>query len=747
MTAASQADLRVAEQECAREPIHIPGAIQAAGLLYVLDAETGAERGRSANARALADAARAALRAAITQAGPVPQTVDTVATADGARWTATLHRADPATVLLELEPAEDPAGAARALDHLGEAIDALAGAGDVVGAAGAAAAALRAMTGFDRVMVYRFAPDWSGEVIAESLASPAIDSFRGLRFPASDIPAQARALYRLTRVRLIADAQAAPVPLETDRSDIDLSRAMLRAVSPVHLRYLANMGVRASMSVAIARVGATGGDEHDLALWGLLACHHEAGPRPVGHRARQVAATLGRALAWRIAELEQAEMAALRIRLSGLAGALGAALADPRAGIGQALAPLDAGLRDAVDSGGFVLIEDGRTLFGSADTAAPATLAAAIAAAADANGAYETDRTSDSALADAGLQLAQAGWSGLLARRIITGGAPASGDVWAVWLRREFRHEVVWAGDPQKNLGEAAPGALPSLTPRCSFAAWREQVADRSAPFAPGQRAGAELVREALREALLGRIRAVAGALDETRRRNEAIRFFADAAVHDLREPLWQIQVFAGALREDLEASAENGELAAVIETSAGRMRGMLDDLAEYAIADVPIDEPVAVSLDAVVAEAASDIAAQLRASGAVLVVELEGVPPVRGDPARLRRVFQNLFSNAIKYRRVDVRLRIDVTATGSANAVRCTVADNGVGFDAEDRERIFEPFLRLDHPGITRTEGLGLGLAICRRIVEGHGGCMTADAAPGEGARFELTLTPEVSA
>ncbi len=758
MNRAFEADLRRAEEECAREPIHRPGAIQPAGMLYVLDAATGAVRGRSVNARPLAEADLAGLRAAIAAAAAAPQTAGEVATVDGARWTASLHRADPATVLLELEPCEDRDGAARALDHLGDTIDALAGAADIVAAAGAAAGHLRAMTGFDRVMVYRFAPDWSGEVIAESLAEggggPAIDSFGGLRFPASDIPAQARALYRANRVRLIADAASGPVALETDRPDLDLAnldlgRATLRAVSPVHLAYLANMGVRASMSVAISHVGDKGGHE----LWGLLACHHMAGPLPVGHRARQAAETLGRALAWRIAELETTETATVRSRLAGLTSELARALADPEARIGRVLAPLGEGLREAAGSGAFLILDAGETLFGATGAPAvpgPGTLADALAAAADGDGGFETDRTGAGALGEAGTELAAMGWCGLLARRVVVGSGvrpdsgPAPGDVWAVWLRREFRHEVVWAGDPAKNIGEAALGAQPALSPRRSFAAWRELVAGRSAPFGPAHRAGADLMREALREALLRRAQAMAAALDDARRRNEAIRFFADAAVHDLREPLWQIQVFAGALREDLQATSESGELAAVIETSAGRMRGMLDDLADFATADLGVDSFQPVALATVVAEAVQDMGEQLRAGGGAIAVALSDLPPVRGDAARLRRVFQNLFSNAIKYRRAEVALRIEVTGERDGAEVRCTVADNGVGFDREDRERIFEPFLRLDQQGAARAQGLGLGLAICRRIVEGHGGSISADAAPGQGARFELILATE---
>ncbi len=127
---------------------------------------------------------------------------------------------------------------------------------------------MRALTGFDRVMVYRFDPDGSGEVIAESARS-SLDPYLGLHYPASDIPKQARALYERNWLRIIADVDAAPVPVLPARDPhgrlLDLSMSSLRTVSPIHLEYLRNMGVAASLSVSILRGGK---------LWGLFACHH-----------------------------------------------------------------------------------------------------------------------------------------------------------------------------------------------------------------------------------------------------------------------------------------------------------------------------------------------------------------------------------------------------------------------------------------------------------------------------------------
>ena len=135
------------------------------------------------------------------------------------------------------------------------------------------ARAVRALTGFDRVMVYRYDADYNGEVVAEAKRAD-LNSFLGLHYPASDIPAQARALYEKNWIRLISDVDYAPAPIEpadhpATGAPLDLTYSTLRSVSPIHLEYLRNMGVRASMSISLLR---------DDKLWGLIACHHYAGP-------------------------------------------------------------------------------------------------------------------------------------------------------------------------------------------------------------------------------------------------------------------------------------------------------------------------------------------------------------------------------------------------------------------------------------------------------------------------------------
>ena len=174
--------------------------------------------------------------------------------------------------------------------------------------------AMRSLTGFDRVMVYRFDREWNGEVIAEA-RTPTLNSFLGLHYPATDIPAQARELYRRNWLRLIPDIAYRPVPIHprssfADDQPLDLSLATLRSVSPIHVEYLSNMGVSASMSVSILVDGN---------LWGLIACHHYSGPHRPSVAQRNAAEHLGQLISLRVAETAEADTRRRVMELTALA--------------------------------------------------------------------------------------------------------------------------------------------------------------------------------------------------------------------------------------------------------------------------------------------------------------------------------------------------------------------------------------------------------------------------------------------
>lgn len=786
-------DQRIADPECAREPIHAPGAIQPHGRLLVLSPHDGAVIAASANCVAAGGAAPtlAALltpesagrvqAAARAPAGADPGTVvlEDLEGTDGGQLTGLLHRSGQGRpVLVELEREVDPstrASVARSvLGALNDAILRLRTAPDERAACAITAAAIRRMTGFDRVMVYHFLPDWSGRVIAEDLASDEIDSFEGLRFPASDIPAQARALYLSKGLRLIPDATAAAVPLRvtpgaeigplSGHGALDLSACGLRAVSPLHLQYLANMGVRASMSVAV--VG------RDGTLWGLVACHHQAGPLALPYETRQAVETVGRALGWRLSELEARELLEARTGLEALCELLVGRLSDPGTQIDEALAPEARALLEAVDAPGFALVgvptpallqrpaEPGTGEGGSGDgtiAIGPGAIAG-LAEALDRVGGemVVTDRLDPASLGRPGRALSAGGVCGLLAMRLVE--KQRSSGIWVVWLRGELVHEVVWAGNPDKasirpdqRPGRPAGGPS-SLSPRHSFSAWREQARASAESFAKPRIAAAATIAAALQRGLLRRAGAVERENLDLARRNDEIRFFADAAVHDLREPLWQVQVFAGMLCEELGVSSMAGEIedltrmAAVIEESAQRMRRLLDGLSVFAGSGRQPDNLRATELGGLLAQVISQSEDRIRQADAAIELDLDDVETVWCDALQMHRVFQNLVNNALKYVDPSRPARIRIQARRSGRIVRLDVSDNGLGFAPEEAALIFEPFRRLERHSAVVADGLGLGLAICRRIVEAHGGTIEARGVAAEGAQFTVTL-PDVQA
>lgn len=448
---------------CASEPIHAPGAVQPHGALLVLDGD-GVVRSVSANLDAVAGRPAGEVLGRTLAEGLGPAWADALAgTAEG--LVATVEVGGEAfecvaaehdgVVLLEVE--RGPGDALADASRLFPMLDAFHGATSIDELLGGAVATVAQLTGFDRVMCYRFDPDWNGEVVAE-VVGPGVAPFDGLRFPASDIPPQARAQYERTPLRLIPDAAAEPSPLLVEDAawaDLDLSDVSVRAVSPVHLRYLRNMGVRSSMSVSLTVDGR---------LWGLIACHHSSGVVRPSHRVRNAvrlaARTTSTVLAVLLSQAASEHKVVLLHRLARLAGAL----RDD-----EARAPLDvlsdhaAEAMALVDATGLVLTgERSRHVAG---TVAPDDVVAGLVARA---------RTAGGALVDDHLGAEDGGPAGALVVPVV-----GTADQWLVWFRPETAETVRWAGDPAKRADEATG----RLEPRASFAAYVEEVRGRAAPW------------------------------------------------------------------------------------------------------------------------------------------------------------------------------------------------------------------------------------------------------------------------
>ena len=339
---------------------------------------------------------------------------------------------------------------------------------------------VRLLTGFDRVMVYRFLADDTGEVIAESLAD-GVQAYLGVRYPASDIPPQARALYLRSRVRVIASTDYRPSPIQPamlpDGNPLDLSMHGLRSVSPVHLEYMRNMGMAASMSISIIVDGR---------LWGLVACHHRS-PRQLPPRHRTAADLLGMFSSLRVTSMQHLETATRKTRArgirTGMLRALGS-VSDPNA----YLAALLPELREMIPADAAVLPNGGERVI-DGDAVSAATLAAARPWLDAQPQSVAATQVAADWLGDAEPE----GHAGILGMRLDDGRT-------MLLLRREQIGDVRWAGEPVKHLVATDDGLR--LAPRRSFNVWREKVRGQAEPWSREDLDDAESTAVLLRQAL-----------------------------------------------------------------------------------------------------------------------------------------------------------------------------------------------------------------------------------------------------
>ncbi|HLM46210.1 MAG TPA: ATP-binding protein [Myxococcaceae bacterium] len=736
----SEADL----SQCDREPIHLLGGIQPHGVLLafsepeltlvLVSANTEAQLGLPPErlvGRPLAEVLHPSSLAHLERALAQSITGALRIEAAGRFFIGSMHRGDGLTVL-ELEPAAAFSNEEEALGMVDLLLSPLARARGPLGLLQAAADAVRALTRFDRVMVYRFDSDWHGEVVAESRAED-MDSFLGMHFPASDIPAQARALYTRNTLRLIADAHAQPVPLvpavlPSLGRPLDLSGAALRSVSSIHLEYLANMGVGASCSISLLRDGQ---------LWGLIACHHRT-PLHVPPATRRACDVLARLVALQLATEERAAASAELVHRAGLQVQLVERLSAAGATLSQAFPRQGELLLRLTGAGGVALLLDDAAplLVGATPEAKEVMELARWLAGQRFEGTFQTERLAW--LHPPAAEYADVA-SGLLAVRL-----DATAPRFVLWFRPEVTRTITWAGNPQKPV-VPGPGAS-RLHPRASFEAWSETVRGVSAPWTPADLASAEGFRGALVGVLLREAAALA-------RSNAELDAFSGTVAHDLKEPLRGIQQYVGFLLEDYGdvVGADGRKQLAEVRWLSERTHGQLESLFEYSRAGRVAMAWGPADMQEVVDEVLLTVSARLQ-ENQVEVRMPRRLPGVECDAVRIRQVWANLLTNAAKYHAPDKVRWAEVgfhgpgealarpTARRKADEYVFYVRDNGIGIAERFHEDIFEMFRRL-HPAHAYGGGSGAGLAIARRLVRLHGGELWVESVPGQGSTFLFTL------
>lgn len=732
---------------CAREPIRIPGSIQPHGALLALDPDTlvvvQAAIGddddgvivRPALGRPVAEVVPAAaelLRDIGARVGPGAAVQLGTVGGRAAVHYLIAHRTDDAIVVeLESAPLASETGFDEIFPRVRGFLEGLNRCDSVAGLSELAAREVRSITGLDRVLVYRFDDAWNGEVIAED-GNGRLPSYLGLRFPASDIPAQARDLYRLNRLRLIASSDYRPIPIEpadhpaTGRP-LDLSNAVLRSVSPVHLEYMRNMGTGASMSISLM---------HGDRLWGLISCHHRD-PTVVGFPVRAACDLIGQMLSMQIGGIEGASFAQRRSGLqtieARLLSMMAAAAARPGGHFLDGLVQGGDDLMSLTGAHGAAMVFGG-TIQTVGVTPATPELERLIA--------WLGTRARDDLFATDHLAAEMPGGAALKdqASGVLAISFSQIHESYVLWFRPEVVQTVTWGGDPRKR-AEVDPGGL-RLHPRTSFAAWQETVRLRAKPWARAELDAANGLRTAIVDIVLRQAEEMAAISDRLASINRELEAFSYSVSHDLRAPFRHIVGYAQLLKKfEGERLSERGNrfVDTVIESaiSAGEL---VDDLLSFSQMGRATLTPIQVPLGTLVDEVRRGLA--IDQAGRDIEWRVAPLPTVTADPMMLKLALQNLIENAIKFTRHRDQAVIEIGAEETPEAVTLFVRDNGSGFDMAYVGKLFGVFQRLHR--VEEFEGTGIGLANVKRIVERHGGHVAAEGAVDAGATFRITLPRE---
>jgi len=743
MTQTRTIDSSVNLSNCDREPIHQLGQVQSHGVLMVLDESAQTVLHVSNNAKAIlgvdADSLIGRPLGEILPGAPdIKARLDkglsdatssyagTVRVAEhGAPLHAIIHRYK-GRLFLELEPssASDDVTFHLLYGLVRTATGRLKGAQTVADLCRITAEKVRRITGFDRVMIYRFDPDWNGIVVAEDKV-PDWHSYMDLRFPASDIPRQARELYLLNRLRLIADVHSTPASLiprldPVTSEPVDMSYAALRSVSPIHIEYLRNMGVGASMSISIVK---------DDRLWGLIACHHRTA-KYLPYEVRAACEHLGEIVALQLSAREYAEGADYRIKLKAIQGKLLAHMASYENFVDGLTRHPDDLLALAGASGCAIDMDGVLHLVGETPNQAQVIkLIDWLALNHPADGIYQTNELATEY--PGGRELTEQA-SGVLAISV-----PRFRRSYFVWFRPEIIRTVSWAGDPNKPV--EAERDTGRIHPRKSFETWKETVRQRSAPWQSAEIDAAADLRNSIVGTVLRKAEEMAELSGELERSNKELEAFSYSVSHDLRAPFRHIFGFSDLLQKRAAATLDDTSRRYIhtIMESARYAGTLVDSLLAFSQMGRTALKRRDLDMSALVREVLDDLVPDVQ--GRNIEWDVQPLPTVNGDVMMLKLAVQNLLANAVKYTRQRDVARIQVACRDGDGEHVFWVRDNGVGFDMRFKDKLFGVFQRLHR--VEDFEGTGIGLANVRRTMERHGGRVWAEGEPGVGATFYFAL------
>lgn len=732
---------------CEQEPIHIPGSIQTHGFLIAMQMNTYEITYCSANIESFVnityqqclgktlatvfgeEAYRAVIAYVNKQALVINPPLEV--TVHGVPLLMTVHEADGMYVA-ELEKIGDHApNVTTVFNQTIQFVSYMEQSETLQELCSKVALQTKTITGYDRVMIYRFDKDYNGEVFAEAREAH-LEPFLGLHYPHTDIPAQARRLYLTNHMRMITDVGYAPVPIYTIDNGaekvLDLSKSYLRSVSPIHIEYLQNMGVGATLTISLI---------HDGRLWGLITCHHYS-PKYVPLYARIAAQMQGYFLTSQINVRQLSE----EYKVSNAVNkALERLLEEPHREDTDYLQKM-AGSTDMLSicnaGGGAILLNGNIYRNGNTPSGAEIIKLCSWLEGHTRNGELHTSRLAD--IYPEAKQFASKG-AGIIYRAL-----SLKGDA-VIWFAPETQEEVHWGGDPNNAVVQTDKG----LSPRNSFRLWKQILQYESRTWRTPELLAAATFAHTLQKHLTLLIvteeerkqRLLSQQLQDANTQLENINWISS---HDLKEPLRKIYMFSSRVLDKEGDKLSEFALVSLQKVcrSVDKMQQLLVDITEYNKVRHLNSAFEYTHLTDLMHYVSEELRDELQAKNAIL--NYEALPVVYGAQFMLKQLFINLVRNSLKFSKKAEQCVVHVYATkgivklpdiASPPFYEVKVADNGIGFDNKHSETIFKVFSRLH--SYDEYEGSGVGLALCRKIMQNHKGYISATGHPDEGAVFTL--------
>jgi chemotaxis family two-component system sensor kinase Cph1 len=525
-------------------------------------------------------------------------------------------------------------------------------------------------------------------------------------------------------IRVIPDTSAKAIPLFPRQNPqtgqpVDLLRSILRSPYACHTEYLHNMGVGASLTISLMK---------DDKLWGLIACHH-CTPKYVPYEVRKACEFLGRVIFAEISTREEEADYHYRMQLAQVQSDLFESMAQSSDFI-AALTESQPNLLNLAQAQGAAICFNGNwTTIGRTPSAEELNYLTQWLAKNVQEDVFYTDSLP---LIYSDAERFKDTASGLLA-------IPISKRSYVLWFRPEVIQTVNWGGDPNNAFELDQSGKEPRLCPRKSFELWKETVQLKSLPWKPVEVKAVLELRKAIVNIVLRQAEELAILAQDLARSNGELKKFAYVASHDLQEPLNQVANYVQLLEmrynDALDEDAK--EFIDFAVEGVSLMQTLIDDVLVYSKVDLQGIEWSLTKVEDALQHALGNLRGRISETQAVIVAEV--MPTIVADSTQLMQLFQNLIANAIKFRKPDQTPQIHIGVERLEDEWLFSVRDNGIGLDPQFADRIFVIFQRLH----TRDEypGSGMGLAICKKIIECHRGRIWVESQVGEGATFKFTI------